>query len=71
MTLAEVAGFKGSLIFYESGPRLAPALAALAEGLGDRPAAVAREITKKFEETVTGTLSELTARYAAAETASG
>jgi len=66
-TLAEVATFKGSLIFYESGPRLASALAALAEGLGDRPAAVAREITKKFEETVTGTLTELAARYAEAE----
>lgn len=61
--LAEAAAFKGSLVFYESGPRLAAALAAMAEGLGDRPAAVAREISKKFEETVTGTLAELARRY--------
>lgn len=61
--IAEAAAFKGSLVFYESGPRLAATLAALAAGLGDRDAAVAREITKRFEETVTGTLSELAARY--------
>jgi 16S rRNA (cytidine1402-2'-O)-methyltransferase len=62
--IAEAAAFKGSLIFYESGPRLAAALTALAEGLGDRNAAVAREISKRFEETVAGRLSELAARYA-------
>jgi 16S rRNA (cytidine1402-2'-O)-methyltransferase len=62
--IAEGAAFKGTLIFYESGPRLAASLAALAEGLGDRPAAVCREITKRFEETAAGTLSELAARYA-------
>lgn len=62
--IAEVAGVRATLVFYESGPRLSAALAALAEGLGDREAAVAREITKKFEECVTGTLTELSARYA-------
>lgn len=61
--LAEAAAFKGSLVFYESGPRLAAVLAAMAEGLGDRPAAVVREISKRFEETVTGTLAELARRY--------
>lgn len=63
-TIAEVAGIRATLVFYESGPRLSAALAALAEGLGDREAAVAREITKKFEECVTGSLTELAARYA-------
>ncbi len=63
-TIAEVAAVRATLVFYESGPRLASALAALAEGLGDREAAVAREITKKFEECVTGTLTTLAARYA-------
>ena len=53
--IAEAAAFKGTLVFYESGPRLAATLAALREGLGDREAAVAREISKRFEETVTGT----------------
>jgi 16S rRNA (cytidine1402-2'-O)-methyltransferase len=36
----------------------------MAQGLGDREAAVSREISKTFEETVTGTLSALSARYA-------
>jgi len=62
--IAEVAAIRASLIFYESGPRLGAALAALAAGLGDREGAVAREISKRFEECVTGTLGELAARYA-------
>ncbi|PTS90247.1 16S rRNA (cytidine(1402)-2'-O)-methyltransferase [Sphingomonas sp. HMWF008] len=61
--IAEVAGIRATLVLYESGPRLAATLGALAEGLGDREAAVTREITKHFEEAVTGTLSELAARY--------
>jgi 16S rRNA (cytidine1402-2'-O)-methyltransferase len=62
--IAEAGAFRGTLAFYESGPRLAATLAALRDGLGDRDAAVAREISKRFEETVTGTLSALAARYA-------
>jgi len=62
--IAEVAAIRATLVLYESGPRLAVTLAALAEGLGDRDAAVAREITKKFEEAVTDSLSALAARYA-------
>jgi 16S rRNA (cytidine1402-2'-O)-methyltransferase len=64
--IAEVAAIRATLILYESGPRLGATLAALAEGLGDREAAVAREISKTFEECVTGTLPELAARYAEA-----
>jgi len=62
--IAEIAAIRATLVLYESGPRLSVCLAALAEGLGDREAAVAREITKRFEECVTGTLTELAARYA-------
>jgi 16S rRNA (cytidine1402-2'-O)-methyltransferase len=62
--LAEVAALRATLVFYESGPRLSDSLAAMAQGLGDREAAVSREISKTFEETVTGTLSALSARYA-------
>ena len=62
--IAEVAGIRATLVLYESGPRTAACLAALADGLGDREAAVTREVTKKFEEAVTGTLSTLAARYA-------
>ena len=64
--IAEVAAVRATLILYESGPRLGAALAALHQGLGQRDAAVAREISKKFEETVTGTLAELAERYAEA-----
>ncbi len=61
----EVGSVRATLVIYESGPRTAATLAALAARLGDRPAAVAREITKKFEETVDGTLTGLADRYAA------
>ena len=63
-TIAELAGLRASLVFYESGPRLGESLAALAAGLGTRDAAVIREISKLHEETVTGTLAELAERYA-------
>ncbi|MEH6490326.1 16S rRNA (cytidine(1402)-2'-O)-methyltransferase [Hyphomonas oceanitis] len=57
----------GTLIFYESGPRLAASLEDLAVSLGaNRQAAVARELTKLFEETRRGTLAELAAHYAEA-----
>ena len=60
-------GVPGTLIFYESGPRLAASLDDLAASLGgNRQAAVARELTKMFEETRRGTLSELAAHYAEA-----
>lgn len=62
--IAELAPIRATLVFYESGSRLADSLAALAHGLGDREAAVAREITKLHEECVTGSLSPLAARYA-------
>ena len=64
--IAELAGVRATLVLYESGPRLAASLAALAAGLGDREAAVGRELTKRFEETVTGTLTALADRYAGA-----
>ena len=64
----EAAGLSASLVFYEAPHRTAEALAALAEGLGaDRPACVARELTKRFEEVRRGSLAELAAHYAANE----
>jgi 16S rRNA (cytidine1402-2'-O)-methyltransferase len=62
--IAELAGIRATLVLYESGPRLSGSLLALAEGLSDREAAVAREISKRFEECVTGSLSSLAERYA-------
>ena len=64
--IEEVAGVRATLILYESGPRLAATLADLAAVLGEREAGVAREITKRFEECVTGTLAVLADRYAEA-----
>jgi 16S rRNA (cytidine1402-2'-O)-methyltransferase len=64
-SIAEIAHVRASLVIYESGPRLAATLAALGDGLGDREAAVARELTKLHEECVTGMLEELAERYAA------
>lgn len=61
--IAELAAVRATLVFYESGPRLGDTLAALRDGLGERDAAVAREISKLHEECVTGTLVELAERY--------
>lgn len=60
---AEFSAVRATLVFYESGPRLAASLADLAGVLGPREAAVAREITKLHEECVTGTIPELAERY--------
>jgi 16S rRNA (cytidine1402-2'-O)-methyltransferase len=62
--IAEVANLRATLVLYESGPRLGDTLAALSDSLGERDAAVARELTKMHEECVTGTLAELALRYA-------
>ena len=62
--IAELRAIRASLVFYESGPRLGESLSALSGGLGARDGAVVREISKLHEETVTGTLAELAARYA-------
>ena len=61
--IAEIAAIRATLVLDESGPRLGATLSALADGLGDREAAVAREISKAFEECVTGRMSELATRY--------
>ena len=61
--IAGLAAIPATLVFYESAKRIAACLAALQAGLGNREAAVVREISKKFEETRTGTLAELAAFY--------
>ena len=61
--LAEVAAVRATLIFYESGPRLSASLTDMALALGDREAAVCREISKSYEEVRTGSLTELAAAY--------
>jgi 16S rRNA (cytidine1402-2'-O)-methyltransferase len=65
-TLEELKAVRATLIFFESAQRLADALAAMAGVLGDRLAAVARELTKLHEDVRRGTLPELAAHYAKA-----
>ena len=61
--IAEIDRVRATLVLYESGSRLGATLAALAGLLGNREAAVTREITKLHEECVTGTLPELARLY--------
>jgi 16S rRNA (cytidine1402-2'-O)-methyltransferase len=63
--LSEVASVPATLVIFESPRRLAASLADMAAVLGDREAAVAREITKLYEEVRRGRLSELAEAYAA------
>jgi 16S rRNA (cytidine1402-2'-O)-methyltransferase len=62
--LAFLAGLPATLVLYEAGNRTGATLADLAAALGDRPAVVARELTKLHEELARGRLSELAARFA-------
>ncbi|MEN9856610.1 MAG: hypothetical protein RL186_64 [Pseudomonadota bacterium] len=62
--LSELAHMKATLVFYETAPRLAASLGAMHDAFGDRPACVARELTKMYEETRRGKLSALRALYA-------
>lgn len=62
--LTELAAETRTMIFYESPFRVLKTLEQLAECLGnDRKASVSREISKKFEETVRGTLAELVQHF--------
>lgn len=61
--LAFLAGLPATLVLYEAGNRTGATLEDLARALGDRPAAVARELTKLHEELARGRLSELAARF--------
>lgn len=59
--LEELRTGRQTLVFFESGPRLRDSLTDMAQVLGPRPAAVARELTKLYEECVRGDLAELAA----------
>lgn len=61
---AERAGLAATLIWHEAPHRLAETLADMQHAFGPRAAAVARELTKRFEEVRRGPLSELAAHYA-------
>jgi 16S rRNA (cytidine1402-2'-O)-methyltransferase len=65
--IEELAGIDATLILFEAPQRLGAALDDLFSRLGDRPAAIARELTKLHEETIRGRLGELALRYKQAE----
>lgn len=69
--LAELAATPATLIFFETAPRLAKSLADMAEVLGARDAAVARELTKLHETVTRGPLAELAEVFAQADQAKG
>jgi 16S rRNA (cytidine1402-2'-O)-methyltransferase len=60
--IADLAAIPGTLVFFESARRVGETLADLAEVLGPRDAALARELTKHFETVKRGTLPELAAQ---------
>lgn len=61
--LREWAEVPGTLVIYETAPRLIESLADMAKTLGNRPAAVIRELTKMYEESRRDTLENLAAYY--------
>jgi 16S rRNA (cytidine1402-2'-O)-methyltransferase len=62
--ISELARIQATLVLFESGPRLADALADLAAGLGAREATICRELTKLHEEVRRGDLASLARDYA-------
>ena len=64
-TLSELAAIKATLVFYETAPRLLDTLHAVSDVLPGREVAVARELTKMFEECRSGSPIDLIAHYSA------
>ena len=61
--IAALASIPATLVLFETGPRIADSLADLTSGLGDREAAICRELTKLHEEIRRGPLGELASAY--------
>lgn len=60
--LAQMAAAQGTVIFYETAPKLNKTLSDLMGFAADRQLVIMREITKRFEERISGTVAELTER---------
>lgn len=63
-TLSELKNVPSTLIFYEAPQRMIETLTDMKEVLGDRDCSVSRELTKKFEQTVRGKISDILDLYA-------
>ena len=70
-TLEELRMVPATLVFFESPHRIAGSLAAMQEVLGDRPAAVARELTKLYEDVCRSDLKSLADDFARREQVKG
>ncbi len=69
--LEALARVPGTLVFFEAPHRIAESLADMSLVLGERPAAVCRELTKRYETVYRGSLAELARRFAEMETVRG
>ncbi len=69
--LGRLATLESTLVLFETARRLPATLSDMAELLGPREAAIARELTKQFEEVRRGTLEHLAAHYARAQAPKG
>ena len=69
--LEELKGVPATLLFFEAAPRLAKSLADMADLLGAREAAIAKELTKLHESVTRGRLDKLAAETADSETLKG
>lgn len=69
--LEELATVPATLLFFESGPRLGKSLADMAEVLGPREAAIAKELTKLHESVTRGRLDVLASELSGGETLKG
>ncbi len=65
-SLSDLVSLKATLVFYESAKRLQASLKDIFEVLGDREAAICRELTKLYEEVKKGSLSGLVDHYSQA-----
>jgi len=63
--LAEFAAERRTIVFFESPHRLVSTLEGMVEALGDRPIFIGRELTKRFEQCVSGTAAELLSLFQA------
>jgi len=63
LVLEELGSVEATLVFYETGPRLVRSLEAMAGAWPTREVAVARELTKLYEECRSGSAAELSAHY--------
>lgn len=66
--LQQVLQIPGTLVFYETAPRLGSSLSDMAELLGHRDAAICRELTKLHETVVKGNLEQLAAQFSQEKT---